>query len=151
MQIIAQCPACGTTWQLENSAADRRIKCRKCGRLFKVPKLEVQDINIINYDMCWRIEELYNYDWKMIVLDESQYLQNRRSKRTQFVSSLVRRKKIQRRMLLTGTPSRNGRPIEMREQLKILEAYKHFSPQDYVYKYCGAYDTPSTSMRPPLA
>ena len=40
MQIIAQCPACRTTWQLENSAADRRIKCRKCGRLFKVPKLE---------------------------------------------------------------------------------------------------------------
>ena len=40
MQIIAQCPACGSAWQLENNAADRRIKCRKCGRLFKVPKLE---------------------------------------------------------------------------------------------------------------
>jgi predicted Zn finger-like uncharacterized protein len=40
MQIIAQCPACGSTWQLENSAADRRIKCPKCGKLFKVPKLE---------------------------------------------------------------------------------------------------------------
>ncbi len=40
MQIIAQCPACGSTWKLENSAADRRIKCRKCGKLFKVPKLE---------------------------------------------------------------------------------------------------------------
>ncbi|MHC4584535.1 MAG: hypothetical protein ACYS3N_08380 [Planctomycetota bacterium] len=40
MQIIAKCPACGSTWQLENSAADRRIKCPKCGRLFKVPKLE---------------------------------------------------------------------------------------------------------------
>jgi predicted Zn finger-like uncharacterized protein len=40
MQIIAQCPNCGTAWQLENNAADRRIKCRKCNRLFKVPKLE---------------------------------------------------------------------------------------------------------------
>ncbi|MFX0199972.1 MAG: zinc-ribbon domain-containing protein [Candidatus Hodarchaeota archaeon] len=40
MQIIAKCPACGSTWKLENSAADRRIKCPKCGRLFKVPKLE---------------------------------------------------------------------------------------------------------------
>ncbi len=40
MQIIAKCPACGSTWQLENSAADRRIKCRKCGKLFKVPKLK---------------------------------------------------------------------------------------------------------------
>lgn len=40
MQIIAQCPACGSTWLLDNSAADRRINCRKCGKLFKVPKLE---------------------------------------------------------------------------------------------------------------
>ncbi len=40
MQIIAKCPACRCAWQLESSAADRRIKCRKCGKLFKVPKLE---------------------------------------------------------------------------------------------------------------
>ena len=40
MQIIAQCPACGSAWLLDSSAADRRIRCRKCGRLFKVPKLD---------------------------------------------------------------------------------------------------------------
>ncbi len=40
MQIIAQCPACGSTWLLDSSAADRRINCRKCGKLFKVPKLD---------------------------------------------------------------------------------------------------------------
>jgi hypothetical protein len=40
MQIIAQCPACGSAWQLEHTAANRRIKCRKCSRLFKVPKLD---------------------------------------------------------------------------------------------------------------
>ncbi|KPL25262.1 MAG: hypothetical protein AMJ75_01665 [Phycisphaerae bacterium SM1_79] len=39
MQIIAQCPGCGSTQLLDGSAADRRIKCRKCDRLFKVPKL----------------------------------------------------------------------------------------------------------------
>lgn len=38
MQIIAKCPECGKTWRLDDSAADRRIRCRKCGRLFKVPK-----------------------------------------------------------------------------------------------------------------
>jgi len=38
MQIIAKCPRCGSGWLLEDSAADRRIRCRKCGRLFKVPK-----------------------------------------------------------------------------------------------------------------
>ncbi len=40
MQIIAQCPACGSTWLLDSSAADRRINCRKCGKIFKVPKLD---------------------------------------------------------------------------------------------------------------
>ncbi|NQT04023.1 MAG: hypothetical protein HQ580_18500 [Planctomycetes bacterium] len=40
MQIIAQCPACGNSWQLKGSAADRRINCRKCGKLFKVPRLD---------------------------------------------------------------------------------------------------------------
>ncbi|MFH1882382.1 MAG: zinc-ribbon domain-containing protein [Planctomycetota bacterium] len=40
MQIIAQCPECGSTWLLDSSAADRRINCRKCGKIFKVPKLD---------------------------------------------------------------------------------------------------------------
>ena len=38
MQIIAQCPRCGGTRLLDSGAADRRISCRKCGRVFKVPK-----------------------------------------------------------------------------------------------------------------
>ncbi len=40
MQIIAQCPACGNAWLLDADAADRRIKCRKCQKLFKVPSLD---------------------------------------------------------------------------------------------------------------
>jgi len=40
MQIIAQCPSCGSAWLLDSSAADRRVNCRKCDKLFKVPKLE---------------------------------------------------------------------------------------------------------------
>jgi transposase-like protein len=39
MQIIAQCPRCGNSWLLDAGAADRRVKCRKCRRLFRVPKL----------------------------------------------------------------------------------------------------------------
>ena len=37
MQIIARCPRCCSVWLLDSSAADRRIRCRKCRRLFKVP------------------------------------------------------------------------------------------------------------------
>ncbi len=40
MQIIAQCPRCSSAWLLDAAAADRRIKCRNCRRLFKVPKLD---------------------------------------------------------------------------------------------------------------
>lgn len=40
MQIIAKCPKCHYSWMLEGSAADRRVSCRKCGGLFKVPSLE---------------------------------------------------------------------------------------------------------------
>jgi len=40
MQIIAKCPGCGGARLLDSSAADRRITCPTCRRLFKVPKLE---------------------------------------------------------------------------------------------------------------
>lgn len=40
MQIIARCPECCKTWLLDGSFVDRRIRCRYCGRLFKVPKTE---------------------------------------------------------------------------------------------------------------
>ena len=40
MQIMATCPGCHRVRLLEAEAADRRIKCAQCGRLFKVPKPE---------------------------------------------------------------------------------------------------------------
>jgi uncharacterized Zn finger protein len=40
MQIIAKCPSCSNSCLLDADAADRRIKCRKCRTLFKVPKLD---------------------------------------------------------------------------------------------------------------
>lgn len=40
MHIILQCPRCGCRWWLDGAAADRRLRCRKCGLLFKVPCLD---------------------------------------------------------------------------------------------------------------
>lgn len=40
MEIIAKCPGCGSPWLLDSAAADRRIKCCKCGRLFKIPRMD---------------------------------------------------------------------------------------------------------------
>jgi hypothetical protein len=39
MHIIVQCPRCGYHWRLEAAAADRRVRCRKCLLLLKVPDL----------------------------------------------------------------------------------------------------------------
>ena len=39
MHIIARCPRCGYRWWLNAVAADRRLRCRKCFRLLKVPDL----------------------------------------------------------------------------------------------------------------
>jgi tRNA(Ile2) C34 agmatinyltransferase TiaS len=44
MNIIAKCPHCGYRWWLDAAAADRRIRCRKCRTLLKVPDLtEIPD------------------------------------------------------------------------------------------------------------
>ena len=40
MQIISKCPKCGNPRLLDSSAADRRITCPKCRKLYKVPKLD---------------------------------------------------------------------------------------------------------------
>ena len=40
MQILAKCPRCVNTLQLSLDAADKRKRCPKCFKLFKVPSLE---------------------------------------------------------------------------------------------------------------
>ena len=40
MQIRATCPGCHRVSMLDSDATDRRIRCERCGRLFKVPKPE---------------------------------------------------------------------------------------------------------------
>jgi uncharacterized protein YbaR (Trm112 family) len=40
MQIIAQCPTCKNNYLLDAAAADRRIRCPECLRLYKVPRID---------------------------------------------------------------------------------------------------------------
>lgn len=40
MQIIAKCPICKISWLLDGDNVDRRVKCIKCGKRFRIPKLE---------------------------------------------------------------------------------------------------------------
>ncbi len=40
MRLLARCPDCGVAMRLSLEDADKRKRCRQCGRLFKVPALE---------------------------------------------------------------------------------------------------------------
>jgi hypothetical protein len=40
MHLIVQCPRCGYRWWLDATAVDRRVRCRKCLLLVKVPNLD---------------------------------------------------------------------------------------------------------------
>lgn len=40
MEIIAKCPGCKQASRLESRAVDKRIRCPRCARLFKVPDLD---------------------------------------------------------------------------------------------------------------
>ncbi len=50
MHIIAQCPRCRYRWWLDAAAVDRRLRCRKCSLLLKVPDTaEISDaVDVIN-------------------------------------------------------------------------------------------------------
>ncbi len=51
MRIIVQCPRCSYRWWLDAAAVDRRLRCRKCFLLLKVPDLaEISDAaDVINH------------------------------------------------------------------------------------------------------
>lgn len=49
--IIIKCPRCGYRWWLDVTAADRRLRCRKCFLLLKVPHLaELSDATSVISD-----------------------------------------------------------------------------------------------------
>ena len=40
MRLIVRCPQCGSGSRLPAEGADRRVRCRHCGRLFRTPRLD---------------------------------------------------------------------------------------------------------------
>ena len=40
MRIIAQCPECNSAWLINEKDQDRRVRCKKCRKAFRVPKLD---------------------------------------------------------------------------------------------------------------
>lgn len=93
----------------------------KPGEGFSGPVEPVCDepvVHVINYDLVpSRLEELQAIGAKAVVLDESQRIKNRKTKRAQAVLALGKRKPV--KFCLSGTPAEKT-PSELITQLQFL-------------------------------
>lgn len=92
------------------------------------------DIVVVNYDLLKKHKEIFiNYKFKTFGLDESHYVKESKSGRSQAAREIAN--SIPRRVLLTGTPVLN-RPRELWHQLHIVDpiVWDKFYP--FGYKYC---------------
>jgi len=72
-------------------------------------------IAIINYDLVWRRPELLKLKNYTLILDESSYIKNERSKRAKFIMKM----KPDNIILLSGTPT-GGKYEELYSQARLL-------------------------------
>lgn len=98
---------------------------------------------IINYAIVHhRLEDLFKLNFGAIIIDESHYIKNHDSKRTEAVSKLCHR--VEHIYCLSGTPMPN-KPIELYSQLSVLnitsvpEFNKLWGKEGFAQKYCGAF------------
>lgn len=97
------------------------------------------DIVIINYEILGRHhQKLREREWDLMVLDECQKIKNQRADRTGEVYGDSREAKssIPARHIiwLTGSPTMNGRPIEMWPMLRKAGIFTNWV--EYVTRYC---------------
>lgn len=90
----------------------------KCDRIPQVP------ITIINYDILERFEsQLARLPFKSVIFDESQYLKNRKAKRTKCAKRLSKQCEVV--LCLSATPI-ESRPSELASQLDVLRRLPEF-------------------------
>lgn len=100
-----------------------------------------EKVYIISYNLLSKFEkQIDKLKLKAIVGDESHYLKNKTASRTRTFSKIA--KKIDIRLLLTGTPI-NNRPSELISQLEILDKFQSVFGGwfPFVKRYCDAQRT----------
>lgn len=106
-------------------------------------------VTVINYDKVWRTRNGHNEfdtEWGAIVLDESHFIKNRTSKRSEFLLRLSLKSKDAYKYILTGTPIGNGQLENIWSQYTFLKPEKgprsvyseifEGSYYDFLNKYC---------------
>ena len=97
-------------------------------------------ITVMNYDILhhW-LDFIRKYQFKTIVFDECQYLQNPDTLRTKAAKRATRT--TQHRMFLSGTPLTN-RPSDLWPVLNMLWPHEFNSKTEYLQRYCKPRWTP---------
>lgn len=80
-----------------------------------LPNIKANTVVIINYDLIWRREEFKKINNFTLILDESSYIKNDKSKRTKFILEM----KPKNIILLSGTPT-GGKYEELYSQIRLL-------------------------------
>ena len=95
------------------------------------------DVVVINYDVLAKhADALHGRTWGIVVLDESHYCKNPKTKRTKAALAIS----AERKLVLTGTPIPN-RPVEIQPIAGYLapSRFGHFFK--FAKRYCNAHQT----------
>jgi len=93
------------------------------------------NFHIANYDILNRKIELWlKFRPDILILDESHYIKNARTKRARAVKKL--HATALRTFALTGTPITN-RPVELYTTLNLLDPHTWHNRNDYIREFCG--------------
>ena len=98
---------------------------------------EAADVMIINYDILKRhAKDLKRLGFTTVVFDESHYIKESRSARSQAALDIARG--IENRLLMTGTPILN-RPKELFHQLHMINPQRWPDFFKYALEFCDAH------------
>lgn len=109
-------------------------KGRRIGAVKSMDTEEFSDIVIVNYDVLLRNKDkLISMGFETMILDESHYVKNNKSKRSKAAAEIAA--SVKHKILLTGTPVMN-RPAELWHQLHIVspEVWPNFFK--FARRYC---------------
>jgi SWI/SNF-related matrix-associated actin-dependent regulator of chromatin subfamily A-like protein 1 len=100
------------------------------------PVSDYGKITVINYDILKNhVPELKKQKYKTVILEESHYCKNPKTKRTKAVQALC--KGVENVIAISGTPVVN-RPSEFFTVLNLLDRYRFPDFWHFANRYCGA-------------
>lgn len=149
--VLIICPAfLSAVWENEikkwfgEEATCNTIKKTKTNLSFD----KLADFTIVSYTKCTNIylyKQLYQANFKSVILDEAHFLKNPDSKRTiailgdQFSTRLVTKKGLEKVILLSGTPMEKPYNLySFGSTFKLLPP-KYMDRIEYGLRYCKAY------------